>query len=52
MLSLLPSTAEKQANKIEREIEQLFNRFDVDGNSEFRLAVLARISQKLMQEEK
>ena len=48
----LPSTAEKQANKIEREIEQLFNRFDVDGNSEFRLAVLARISQKLMQEEK
>ena len=48
----LPSTAEEQANKIEREIEQLFNRFDVDGNSEFRLAVLARISQKLMQEEK
>ena len=47
----LPSTAEEQANKIEREIEQLFNRFDVDGNSEFRLAVLARISQKLMQEE-
>ena len=47
----LPSTAEEQANKIEREIEQLFDRFDVDGNSEFRLAVLARISQKLMQEE-
>ena len=48
----LPSIAEEQANKIEREIEQVFNRFDVDGNSEFRLAVLARISQKLMQEEK
>ena len=48
----LPSTAEEQANEIEREIEQVFDRFDVDGNSEFRLAVLARISQKLMQEEK
>ena len=48
----LPSTAEEQANNIEREIEQVFDKFDVDGNSEFRLAVLARISQKLMQEEK
>ena len=48
----LPSTAEEQANKIEYEIEQVFNKFDADGNSEFRLAVLARISQKLMQEEK
>ena len=48
----LPATAEEQANKIECEIEQVFDRFDVDGNSEFRLAVLARISQKLMQEEK
>ena len=47
----LPFTAEEQANEIEHEIEQVFNRFDVDGNSEFRLAVLARISQKLMQEE-
>ena len=48
----LPATAEEQANKIECEIEQVLDRFDVDGNSEFRLAVLARISQKLMQEEK
>ncbi len=48
----LPSTAEEQANKIEHEIEQVFDKFDADGNSEFRLAVLARISQKLMQEEK
>ena len=47
----LPFTAEEQVNEIEREIEQVFDRFDVDGNSEFRLAVLARISQKLMQEE-
>ena len=48
----LPSTVEEQANKIAHEIEKVFNRFDEDGNSEFRLAVLARISQKLMQEEK
>ena len=47
----LPSTAEEHANKIEHEIEQVFDKFDMDGNSEFRLAVLARISQKLMQEE-
>ena len=48
----LSSTAEEQVNEIEREIEQVFNRFDVDENSDFRLAVLARILQKLMQEEK
>ena len=48
----LPSTAEEQVKKIEREIEQVLDKFDMDGNSEFRLAVLARISQKLMQEEK
>ena len=48
----LLSTAEEQANNIEREIEQLLDKFDVEGNSEFRLAVLARILQKLMQEEK
>ena len=48
----LPSTAEEQVKKIEREIEQVLDKFDVDANSEFRLAVLARISQKLMQEEK
>ena len=48
----LPATTEEQANKIEQEIEQVFDKFDVDGNSEFRLAILARISQKLMEEEK
>ena len=48
----LSSTTEEQVNKIEREIEQVLDKFDVGGNSEFRLAVLARISQKLMQEEK
>ena len=48
----LPSTAEEQANKIAHEIERVFDKFDMDGNSEFRLAILARISQKLMQKEK
>ena len=48
----LPSTVEKQAIEIEREIKQVLDKFDADGNSEFRLAVLARISQKLMQEKK
>ena len=48
----LPSTAEEQVNEIEREIEQVLDKFDADGNSEFRLAVLARISQELMKEEK
>ena len=47
-----PSTAEEQVNKIEHEIEQVFDKFDTDGNSELRLAILARISQKLMQEQK
>ena len=49
---ILPSTAEKQAAEIERAIEHVLDKIDTDRNSEFRLAVLARISQKLMQEEK
>jgi hypothetical protein len=46
----IPSTAEEQVGKIETAINQVFENFDVDGNPEFRLAVLARISQKLMQQ--
>ena len=38
------------ADQIEREIEPILDKLDVDGNTEFRLAVLARIIQKLMQE--
>ena len=49
---ILPSTAEEQAAEIERAIEHVLDKIDTDRNSEFRLAVLARISQKLMQEEK
>lgn len=47
---ILPSTAEEQAAKMERAIETVFDEIDTDGNPEFRLAVLGRISQKLMQE--
>ena len=49
---ILPSTAEEQAEKLEQAIEQILDKIDTDRNPEFRLAVLARISQKLMQEEK
>lgn len=46
----LPPTAEEQAKYIEREIEGVFDAHDADGNAELRLAVLARISQKLMEQ--
>lgn len=49
---ILTPSVEDAADKIEREIEPIFDKFDVDENSEFRLAVLARISQKLMETEK
>ena len=44
----LTPAAEAAADKIEKVLDEI----DRDGNPEFRLAVLARISQKLMQEEK
>ena len=47
---ILTPSVEDAANQIEREIEPIFDKLDVDGNTEFRLAVLARITQKLMQE--
>ncbi len=40
---------EDAADQIEREIEPIFDTFDADENIEFRLAVLARMTQKLMQ---
>ncbi len=46
----VPPTAEAQADKIERKIEQVFEGFGVDGNINLRLAVLARLSQKLMEQ--
>ena len=47
---ILTPSVEDAANQIEHEIEPIFDQFDTDGNTEFRLAVLARITQKLMQE--
>lgn len=41
----VPPTAEAQADKIERAIAQVL---DLEENTEIRLAILARLSQKLM----
>ena len=46
----LPPTSEEQAKYIEREIEDVFDAYDADGDAELRLAVLTRISRKLMQQ--
>ena len=48
----VPSTAEEQADKLERAIEQVLDEIETDRNPELRLAVLARISQKLMPKDK
>ena len=47
---ILTPSVEDAADEIEHEIEPIFNKFNADGNTEFRIAVLARITQKLMQE--
>ncbi|MDE0688072.1 MAG: hypothetical protein OXI61_07900 [Candidatus Poribacteria bacterium] len=49
---ILPMTAEKQADKLENAIEEVLDDIDTEGNSELRLAVLARISHKLMPKDK
>ncbi len=41
---------EEYAEKIEKAITKLLDSFDTDNNIEFRLAVLARISKKILQE--
>lgn len=46
----MPQTAETQAEDIEREIEGVFEKFGVDGNVDLRLAILARLSQRLMEQ--
>ena len=46
----LPPTAETQAKAIEREIEQIFEFAGVAEDTELRLAVLARLSRKLMEQ--
>ncbi len=44
----VPPTAEAQIDNIERGIDQVFEDFGVDGNVDLRLAILARLSQRLM----
>ena len=47
---IVTPSVEDAADQVEREMEPIFDKLDVDDNTEFRLAVLARITQKLMQE--
>ena len=44
----VPSTAEAQIDNIERGIEQVFESAGVDGDANLRLAILARLSQRLI----
>ena len=46
----VPSTAEAQIDNIERGFEEVFKHFGVDGDANLRLAILARLSQKLMEQ--
>ena len=46
----LPSPTEGQAAKLEHAIEQVFEKFGVAENTEHCLAVIARLSEKLMQQ--
>ena len=46
----VPPTTEMQIDGIERGIEEVFESAGVDGNPNLRLAILARLSQKLMEQ--
>ena len=46
----LTPTADEQATEMEDEIKKVFDTFDVDDNPELHIAILARISQKWMQQ--
>ena len=46
----VPPTAEEQIDNIEGGFEEVFKRFGVDGDANLRLAILARLSQKLMEQ--
>ena len=46
----VPSTAETQVDNIERKIEEVFESAGMDGDPNLRLAILARLSQKLMEQ--
>ena len=47
----LPITAEEQAPEIEEEIQQIFNKLNIDNDLDLRSAILARISQEWMQQQ-
>ena len=46
----LTPTADAQTAEMEDEIKKIFDKFDVDDNPELHIAILARISQKWMQQ--
>ena len=46
----VPLTIEEQVNEIESGINQVFKEAGVDGDPNLRLAILARLSQKLMEQ--
>lgn len=46
----LTPTADAQTTEMEDEIRKIFDKFDVDDNPELHIAILARISQKWMQQ--
>ena len=46
----VPQTAEAQLEDIERGIDEVFESAGVDGNPNLRLAILARLSQKLIEQ--
>jgi len=46
----LTPTADKQSTEIESEIKKVFDQFDVGDNPELHIAILARISQKWIQQ--
>lgn len=46
----LTPTAEEQSTEIEAEIRKVFEKFEIDDNIELHIALLARISQKWMQQ--
>ena len=46
----MPPTAEAQVDEIESGIEQVFEKAGADRDANFRLAILARLSQRLMEQ--
>ena len=46
----LTPTANEQSTQVEDEIKKIFDKFDVDDNPELHIAILARISQKWIQQ--